>query len=102
MLKNALLWVGFFALLCFFAVPAMAQTKTLTGKVTDSKTGAPLSGVSIMPKGSKFAITTDTSGGFTIYVRPSTGILVATYPGYFDIEIDVTMIRPLDVRLQKR
>jgi hypothetical protein len=38
-----LLTLCFFALSCFFIEPAFAQTKVITGKVTDKKDGRPSS-----------------------------------------------------------
>jgi len=44
---------------------AMAQ-QTVTGKVIDAETKLPLSGVSILIKGSNLGTTTDTEGNFKL------------------------------------
>jgi len=56
-LRN-LLKLSCFVLLCFFVLPAMAQNKTITGKVTDSKDGSAMPGVSVGVKGTTIGIVT--------------------------------------------
>ena len=51
-----------------FATFANAQDKTVTGKVTDSKDGSALQGVTISVKGTKIATQTSTDGSFKIKV----------------------------------
>lgn len=98
--KN-LLKIGFVALLCFFITPVFAQ-KTITGKVTDSKTGEPISGVSILPQGSSAGTTTDINGNFKIAVHQNVAILVVTFVGYEKVEIDVTKEKVLNIRLVEK
>src|SRR6185312_2471125 len=95
-LKN-LLKVSFFALLCFFVLPAMAQNKTVTGKVTDAKDGSPLPGVTITVKGTTTGTNTDTNGAFSLSA-PSTGTLIFTFLGYNSQEIAVSD-GPINVKL---
>ena len=49
--KNLLKVFCFFPCYVLFAVPAMAQNKTVTGKVTDAKDGSTMPGVSVVAKG---------------------------------------------------
>jgi TonB-dependent starch-binding outer membrane protein SusC len=89
--KN-LLKVSFLALslLCFFALSAMAQNKTITGKVVDSKDGSPLIGASIAAKGASVGAITDVNGGYTVTVPESATTLVITYIGYNRREVIIT------------
>jgi len=87
--KN-LLKVSLLALFCFFMVPAMAQNKTITGKVTDSKDGSPLIGASISAKGSTAGAITDINGAFKLSVPTSTTTLVVSYIGYNSKEVLIT------------
>ncbi|BAU53824.1 SusC/RagA family TonB-linked outer membrane protein [Mucilaginibacter gotjawali] len=87
--KN-LLKVSLLALFCFFMVPAMAQNKTITGKVTDSKDGSPLIGASISAKGSTAGAITDINGAFKLTVPASTTTLVVSYIGYVSKDVLVT------------
>jgi TonB-linked SusC/RagA family outer membrane protein len=96
-LKN-LLKVSCFAMFCFFVLPVMAQNKIVTGKVTDSKDGSPLPGVSIIAKGTSVGTNTDASGNFRLSVPGSTNTLVLTYIGYDRQEVAITGA-PLSIKL---
>ena len=97
-LKN-LLNVSFFALLCFFVLPAMAQNKTVTGKVTDAKDGLPLPGVTITIKGTSNGTNSDINGSFSLSVPSSATTLVATFLGYTPQEVAIGDA-PLNIKLQ--
>src|ERR1700743_2390175 len=97
-LKN-LLKVSFFALLCLFVLPAMAQNKTVTGKVTDAKDGSPLPGVTITLKGTTQGTNTDVSGAFSLSVPSSGATLVFTFVGYNTQEAAVGDA-PLNIKLE--
>jgi iron complex outermembrane receptor protein len=58
-----------------------SQTQTISGKITDSKTGAPLSDVSIKVKGARKGTITNKEGAFSIAVAP-TDKLEISYVGY--------------------
>ena len=70
------------ALLCllFFSQVASAQTKNITGKVMDDK-GTPLTGVSVMLKGSKTGTATDATGSYSISVPANAKTLVFSFQG---------------------
>lgn len=95
--KN-LLKVSCFILLCFFVLPVMAQNVVVSGKVTDSKDGSPLPGVSILAKGSSSGTVTDANGTFKLSVPPSVTTLTVSYIGYNPKEVAVTG-SPLNIRL---
>ncbi|SHN21390.1 SusC/RagA family TonB-linked outer membrane protein [Mucilaginibacter sp. OK098] len=88
-LRN-LLKLSCLLLLCFFVLPAMAQNKTITGKVTDSKDGSAMPGVSVGVKGTTIGITTDTNGSFSLSVPASATTLVFSFIGYDKQEVDIT------------
>ena len=87
--KN-LLKVCCLILLCFFVIPAMAQNKTVSGKITDSKDGSPLIGASVVAKGSTAGGLTDINGAFKISVPSSANALVVSYIGYVTKEVPIT------------
>jgi TonB-dependent starch-binding outer membrane protein SusC len=84
--KN-LLKVCCLILLCFFVIPAMAQNKTISGKITDSKDGSPLIGASVVAKGSTAGSITDINGAFKLSAPSSTNTLVISYIGYITKEV---------------
>ena len=69
------LLISFCALL--FAITAgLAQTTTVTGKVTDDK-GTPLAGASVLEKGTKNGVSADANGAFTIKVKTGATLIVS-------------------------
>ncbi|WP_197076755.1 SusC/RagA family TonB-linked outer membrane protein [Hymenobacter terrenus] len=54
----------------------MAQTRTVSGRVTDEKTGAGLPGVTVLLKGTSNGSSTNSDGSFTLSVPESGGTLV--------------------------
>lgn len=60
---------------------AIAQ-KTVSGKVTDAKTGQGLPGVTVNVKGTSNGTSTGTDGTFTLSVPDDNTVLVFTYVGY--------------------
>lgn len=86
-------------LLCLllFTQFAVAQSTgfpaTITGKVNDAK-NAPMEGVSVMIKGTKRGVTTNSAGSFTITNVPANARLVFSYTGYADQEVSVKNTSP--------
>ena len=65
-----------------------AQTQ-ITGKVTDSKSGAPLSGVTVRMKESNITVQTKDDGTFQIPVSGKQRTLVFSSIGYASEELNV-------------
>jgi TonB-linked SusC/RagA family outer membrane protein len=59
------------------SVPAAAQTRTVTGTVTDASTGQPLEGARVSVRGTTLATTSGVSGQFTLGSVPTGGITIA-------------------------
>jgi len=83
-LKNIFYFLFLFPLLPFGEAGSLnAQTGTLAGKVTDSKTGEALFGATVAIEGTSFGTTTDLDGYYTINNIPTkTYNVVADYLGY--------------------
>jgi TonB-linked SusC/RagA family outer membrane protein len=73
----------------FMVMHLFAQSRNITGKVTDDK-GVPLSNASIIVKGTSIGTTTNSSGIFQIKVPSSASSLIATYVGMADKEVPVS------------
>ena len=68
---------------------SFAQAQEVTGRVTDSRDGTPLSNVSVSVKGTNVGTTTNADGRFSI--RASNGVtLVFSSVGFTEQEIQVT------------
>ena len=93
-----------FLLLSFFS---FAQKGKIEGKVTDEKSGQPLTGVSVMVKGTDKGVATDIEGHFVITTDAGKKItLVFTYSGVKkeveDIEVVEGKITYQDVLLERK
>jgi TonB-dependent starch-binding outer membrane protein SusC len=64
-----------------------AQTKQVTGKVTDSKDGSPLQGVSITAN-NRVVGTSGADGTFTVQVPDNTRTIVLSFVGYKDVTVN--------------
>lgn len=67
-----------------------AQTRNISGKITDSRDGNPLIGASVIIKGTKAGVQTGTDGTFSITVPASAKTLVISSVGYAGKEIAIT------------
>jgi TonB-dependent starch-binding outer membrane protein SusC len=74
-------------LLSFTSV--LAQNKTISGKVSDSKDGSPIPGVSVMPKGSTKGTTTGADGVFHISVGTQITALIFSSVGFSAQEVAI-------------
>ncbi len=87
-----------FALLIGSANKAFAQTKAITGVVTDSKTGEVLVGAAVKVSTSQGGVTTDASGKFSLNV-PANASLTITYIGYDSQTIAIGNSTNLNIKL---
>ena len=74
-------------LVTFFSLPLAAQTIKVTGTVIDSS-DEPLTGATVMVKGTQDGASTDFDGKFTLNA-PSNGTLVVSYVGYTTKEVSI-------------
>lgn len=92
-------------LLCFTALGILlsqsliAQTKTVTGVVTDASTNEKLAGVNLVIKSTTLGASTDANGEFSISVSPGQ-VLVFTSIGYLPQEVTVSTSNRIDVQLK--
>lgn len=87
---KTLLKVSCFILLCLFVKPALAQNVSITGKVTDSKDGSALPGVSVVIKGTNTGTVTDVNGNFKLSAKSASGTLVVSFVGYDRQEVPIS------------
>ena len=74
--------------LVLLSAAAMAQT-VVTGKVTDSKDGSPVAGVTVSAKGTKTSVQTAADGTYKISVPPGSSSLIFTSVGFSRQELSV-------------
>ncbi len=94
-LGRLLLTTVFLTCLVGFAV---AQ-RTVSGKVTDAETRAPLGGVSVIVKGTSTGTATDAEGNFKIELKAGESVLAFSSNGYLsrDVAASANMVVALEV-----
>src|SRR5581483_9691791 len=102
-MKRRFYFIQRAGLLCLLAILfscfAFSQTKVISGRVTDSKDGAPLSGVSVQIKGQSIGVTTDTTGSFSINATQG-ATLVLTHTGYNAVQLKVGTQSVFNVQME--
>lgn len=88
-----------YLLLTLFSITAFSQNKVITGKVTDTKDGTPLSNATVSVKGAKIATQTGANGTFTISVPSSASTIVVSSVGYTNQEVSIANKSSVDVSL---
>jgi TonB-linked SusC/RagA family outer membrane protein len=76
-----------------------AQKKSITGLVTDKKTGAPLDGANVVVEKTKNGVTTKLDGTFTISIDASVKNLTISYVGYVSQVVSVDKRSNLQISL---
>ncbi|MEO6134117.1 MAG: SusC/RagA family TonB-linked outer membrane protein [Ginsengibacter sp.] len=74
-------------MLMAISISVSSQTRTITGKVTNSDTGEPVIGATVSVKGTNIGTTTDTKGTFLLKENQKKGTLVASFVGMQTIEV---------------
>ncbi len=85
-MKKALLLLAF--VVTTFAL--FAQTKTISGTITDATTKEPLVGATVLVKGTQTGTTTDANGKFTLDVPAGAKAITISYVGTITRDLPVT------------
>lgn len=88
-----------FALVLVLLQQAMAQSRTVTGTVTDQSTGQGLPGVAVLVKGTTVGTATGNNGAYTIEVPESGNTLVFRFIGYQVVERAIGNASSINVAL---
>ena len=78
---------------------AVAQDKSVSGKVTDGANGQGLPGVTVLAKGTRVGTATGADGQFTLSVPATTTKLEFRFVGYKTAERDITSSSTVDVAM---
>jgi len=100
-LKQFLKFTGLFVLMAMFHFNADAQTRTITGRVLDDSTKAPISGVTIKVKAGSQTAITNLNGEFTLNVPTEGAKLEYSHVGYAFGTIKVVDAQPITIRMVK-
>lgn len=91
--------IGILSLLLIAGIQVNAQTRTLTGVVTDKSDGLPLPGVSIMIRGTQSGVSTDAQGKYRLEVK-NTDVLLFSFVGMKTLSVPVGDRTVLDVVME--
>ncbi|MBT2556640.1 TonB-dependent receptor [Hymenobacter sp. ISL-91] len=73
-------------LVALSATQVMAQTRTVSGRVTDRSTGEGMPGVTVLLKGSNNGVSTNSDGSYTLTVPATGGVLTFSSIGFVSTE----------------
>ncbi|MCK0189066.1 SusC/RagA family TonB-linked outer membrane protein [Arenibacter sp. F20364] len=96
MVKKLLL----FFVLVFGAYPLLAQSKTVTGMVTDATDGSPLPGVNVLVQGTTTGTQTDFDGNYSIEAE-SGNVLVFSFLGMKTQSVTVGASNTINVSMEE-
>lgn len=95
----------FYQLLFAFWLIGIAQVAlaqmTITGTVTDSKTGEALIGATVTEQGTTNAAITDIDGKYSLNVKNTVGAIIVSYAGYGQMTVPVTRTGAYNVTLKE-
>ncbi len=86
MRKPTLLLV---AVMLLGLLQAAAQTKKISGRITSTKDGSPLPGVSVMAKGASEGTITENDGTYQLQVPQNTSVIIFSSVGYLTKEVEI-------------
>ncbi|MGN7719765.1 SusC/RagA family TonB-linked outer membrane protein [Chitinophaga sp. 22620] len=99
MTKTRLLKALLFCPLLFLAAAVLAQTKPVSGKITDDR-GEVIIGASVQVKGTTTGTVTDQNGHFKLNVPASATTLLVSFIGYTQQEVSIANTSQVNVVLQ--
>ncbi len=67
----------------------VAQEKTVRGKVVDGRDGTPITGATVLVKGTNQAAITETDGSFLLTAPQNATALIISYVGYKSVEVGI-------------
>ncbi|MBX2900720.1 MAG: TonB-dependent receptor [Cyclobacteriaceae bacterium] len=88
------------SLLLLLSLQALAQSREVSGTVTDQSDGSALAGVNIIVKGTAIGTATDGSGRFRIQVPNGASLLVVSFIGFVTQEVPLTESTTLAISLE--
>ncbi len=95
-MKKTVLLIAFLVT----AVLSYAQTKTVTGKITDGANKEPMIGASVVVKGTKLGTTSDADGKFSLEVPTDAKTLTISFVGYTPKDVTIGTASSFDVTLE--
>jgi TonB-linked SusC/RagA family outer membrane protein len=99
MYKKLLLLLSICSLLCILSSPANAQSRVITGTITDVADGTALPGVTVADNAKSVTTSTNTQGKYAITVPAGAKSLTFSYIGYQAKTVTITSADVINVAL---
>src|SRR5687768_6977446 len=96
---HHLLKAAGFIMLAFVVQVSFAQTRTVSGKVSDSRDGSGMPGVTITAKGSSAATQTNADGNYSINVPAGVTTLTFSFVGFTAVDVSIDGRSTVDVSM---
>ncbi|MBE8721480.1 SusC/RagA family TonB-linked outer membrane protein [Sphingobacterium pedocola] len=93
-------WVALVAFNFLLFQSVLAQTRAVSGRITDAQTGAAISGVSVLVKGGTQGVSAGQNGEFSMQAIADNAVLIFSILGYSTQEISLQGRPVLNVSLQ--
>ncbi len=87
-------------LVLFFSVYLFAQNHTVSGHITDQKTGEDLSGATVIIAGSNYGVSTNSYGFYSLSIPRGTYKITFRYLGFEDSEKVVVLLKNLTLNVE--
>lgn len=97
---KRILLTCFMLAFALISTSAIAQDRTVSGKVTGADDGLPLPQVTVLLKGTATGVATDINGDYRVSVPSTGGTLVFRYLGYITQEVEVGNQSVINIQLQ--
>jgi TonB-linked SusC/RagA family outer membrane protein len=98
-LSHAVRFCAAFVLILFSS--SLFAQKKVSGTVLSAKDNQPVNGATVLVKGTTTGVTTGTNGTFSINVPTGNNILVVSYVGFTEQEVDVSNSTNVNVTLKE-
>ena len=86
--------------LLFFTTVIFAQNYTISGRITDSKTGEDLTGATIIIPGTNYGVATNTYGFYSLTLPKGNYKVSFRYVGYDNIEKSITLNKNTTINVE--
>ena len=89
-------------LACFFSITVFSQSREISGRITESSTGDPITGANVVIKGTTKGTVSDSDGRFSLTIGENQNTLIVSFVGYQTKEeqIEVKKGQTVNLKLQ--
>ena len=87
-------------LACFFSITVFSQSREISGRITESSTGDPITGANVVIKGTTKGTVSDSDGRFSLTIGENQNTLIVSFVGYQTKEVSISAERDYKIELE--